>query len=305
VRGFRITPKGSITRIDPPEIGVESRRSLAVLGWSLVPWRLSHPVAWLCCSPNMVERSEVSSAATVAWNSSHARRDETSHSRGHVLMQFTIRRRSLGESEASDDSDESEPTSYCPLSAYATLTMLKMDAALFDRIRSFSLWTMIEALGDALVLISQTTRLPVETVYQLSVFLLCFQLILRDILEPFLCQLDRSSNPVEMAMELALREPASLIIYILPLLTTLFSFCISLTLLLQWQPMEAVVLSGLVSLLVVECLVPLSIAFCTFLYVGEFVSIESAALLLAMVWVTCTVCSRCIRVALYPSLGHG
>jgi hypothetical protein len=222
-------------------------------------------------------------------------------------MQFTIRRRLLGETEANDDSvsNQSESMQYRPLAAYATLTMLKMDANLFDSIRSISLWTMIEALGDALVMISQTTRLPVETVYQLSVILLSFQLILRDILEPFLCQLDRSSNPVEMAVELAQREPASLIIYVLPLLTTLFSFCISLTLLLQWQPMEAVVLSGLVSLLVVECLVPLSIAFCTFLYVGDFVSIESAALLLAMVWVTCTVCSRCIRVALYPSLGHG
>lgn len=220
-------------------------------------------------------------------------------------MQLSIRRRSLGESEDNEDSSPRESLQFRPLSAYTTLTMLKIDANVFDWIRSFSLWTLIEALGDALVMISQTTSMPVETVYQLSVILLSFQLILRDILEPFLCQLDRSSNPVEMAMELAQREPASLIIYVLPLLTTLFSFCISLTLLLQWQPMEAVVVSGLVSLLVVECLVPLSIALCTFLYVGDFVSIESAALLLAMVWVTCTVCSRCIRVALYPSLGHG
>lgn len=183
--------------------------------------------------------------------------------------------------------------------------MLTVDASLVDWIRSFNLVNFFRSVCDGLVLVFQTTNIPIDTVYQLSVIALCVQLILRDVVEPLLCQLDDSNHPIEIARSLAQREPVSIIIYIVPLLTTLFSFCTSLALMLQWHPMEAVVVSGLISLLVVECLVPLSIALCTGLYLAQLMTIESSALLLALVWITCTVCSRCIRVALYPNLGHG
>jgi hypothetical protein len=183
--------------------------------------------------------------------------------------------------------------------------MLKVDASLVDWLRSFGAWTLVNALGDVLVFLYRHTSVPSDFVKQFSIALLCAHLILHEVFEPFLCRLDSNSNPVEIAVNLAQREPLSLIIYVLPLLTTLFSLSISITILLQWQPMDAVVVSGLISLLVVECLVPLAIALCTFLYVGDFVTIESAALLLTLVWLTCTLCSRIIRVALYPSLGHG
>jgi hypothetical protein len=163
----------------------------------------------------------------------------------------------------------------------------------------------VNALGDLLVFLYRHTSVPRDFVKQFSIALLCVHLILHEVLEPFLCRLDSHNNPVEIAVNLAQREPLSLIIYLLPLLTTLFSLSISVTILLQWHPMDAVVVSGLISLVAVECLVPLTIALCAFLYVGDFVAIESAALLLALVWITCTICSRIIRLALYPNLGHG
>jgi hypothetical protein len=232
---------------------------------------------------------------------------------GHIVaVQLSFRRRRpVMELDVSGDVSQVRSDSSISLSTIdnrcpcTTLTMLKVDASLVDWVRSFGLWTLVDAVGDGLVFLSRYTSVPRDFVYKFSVALLCVHLILQEILAPLLCQLDTGSNPVEIAVALAQREPLSLIIYVLPLLTTLFSLSISLTILLQFQPMDAIVVSGLVSLLVVECLVPLSIALCTVLYVGEFVTIESAALLLVLVWITCSLCSRIIRVALYPNLGHG
>lgn len=95
------------------------------------------------------------------------------------------------------------------------------------------------------------------------------------------------------------------VLWMLPLATTVMSASLSVTLLLQWHPMDGIVLAGLVALLVVECLVAVAVVVAGALLVLGHVPWETAVGVIAVVWITSTVSSRCIRVALYPTLGHG
>jgi hypothetical protein len=172
--------------------------------------------------------------------------------------------------------------------------MLKVDSCFVDWI-SQSANNMSAFFRDCLELFHRTS-LPIDTVYRVSVVALSVQLLHRDCLLPLLQQNQHESLSWQQS---------ALVLYVLPILTTIISFSISVTLLLQWHPIETVVVIGLVALLVVECLVPLAIAACTGLALAQAMTWDSALIVLVTVWITSTISSRCIRVALYPTLGHG
>jgi len=94
------------------------------------------------------------------------------------------------------------------------------------------------------------------------------------------------------------------IIWMLPVFTSIASFSFFLALLVHWHPNQVVIASGLVSILILECLVPLAITSCTALFLIQFWTWESAIIILMLVWVASIISSRCIRCVLYPNLGQ-
>ena len=96
-------------------------------------------------------------------------------------------------------------------------------------------------------------------------------------------------------------------IWLIPIFTALASFTFFLSLMVQIAPgSQAIVLVGMMSLALVECcLVPVALTGCSALFWFDVLTAETSLVMLFLVWVTASVSSRCIRCALYPSLGHG
>lgn len=145
-----------------------------------------------------------------------------------------------------------------------TLTLMKIDSFVFD---SFvSLVDQIREFGrDAIDFFNQT-YLPIETVYRVSIAALIAQFIHRQLLIPLQYH--------HQSMQQAFSTPSpwhisAHLLWILPILTTIISLSLSLTLLLQWNPAETVVMAGLIALLIVECLTPMAIAGCTALFLVQ------------------------------------
>jgi len=168
-----------------------------------------------------------------------------------------------------------------------------MDSFLLDATTAF-VRQLRRYVADCIDALGQV-HLPVHTTYRISIASLGAEFFHRQCLVPL----------HQQPMSLSSWQVSAHLLWILPVLTTVISLSLSLTLLLQWHPAETVVLAGLIALLVVECLTPLAIAGCTALFFVQALTWDSAAVMLATVWVTSTISARCIRVALYPTLGHG
>ncbi|KAL7557020.1 hypothetical protein ACA910_011082 [Epithemia clementina (nom. ined.)] len=76
------------------------------------------------------------------------------------------------------------------------------------------------------------------------------------------------------------------VIWLAPLFTAIASYSLFLSLLVQLQPSSnAVVLAGVISLAMMECLVPVTLTGCSALFWFDMFSAETALLVLFVVWV--------------------
>uniref|UniRef100_A0A6U3AXA3 Transmembrane protein n=1 Tax=Entomoneis paludosa TaxID=265537 RepID=A0A6U3AXA3_9STRA len=163
-----------------------------------------------------------------------------------------------------------------------------------------------------------STHIETKLVQRLSILLILAEFVrqrLIDCLEEAIqasaaaAALSSSTDPaVVAASNIPMASPTLEIqvIWLIPIFTAIASFSFFLSLMVQLQPTShALVLVGLISLALVECLVPLALTGCTALFWFDVFSAETALLVLFIVWVASAVSSRCIRHCLYPNLGHG
>ena len=210
--------------------------------------------------------------------------------------------------ESEHDDDNSIPHLHPPMMTTTTITLCQIDDTLLDSIQS--LWqSTIDFLSAFMEVISQTS-FKAETVEKVSIGLLGLGLVFQQCLVPFLAQQQQyfdkeSSSPLGGDSQSWMWPLTPHLLWILPIMTSIISMSLSLTLLLQFRPAETAVLAGVVVLLVMECLLPLAFATCVAMCVIQVMSLECTAIVLITIWLTCAISSRCIRVALYPSLGHG
>lgn len=169
-----------------------------------------------------------------------------------------------------------------------TLTLVTMDSSVLDAFCSF--FSHSQEFAREVVNVFNQTNLSKDTVYRISILLLGLRLVHNQLLVP----LEEDS-----------RQLSTHLLWLLPLLTSILSVSISITLLLQYNPAETAVLAGVVTLLFVEFLMPLAVVGCAALFLVQALSLDSAVVMLATAWITCSISSRSIRIALYPSLGHG
>lgn len=236
-----------------------------------------------------------------------------SSSQGHVMVKFSCLLRPFVQSRSSTstqhhlDSNLTSPITFpthgsLPGSEESallfSLTLMKLDLEFFDSMSTaFDDWR--SCLRDSFAMLRRT-RLPTGASLHISIVALLMHLLHRQCFLPLL-QISSTKNPM-----LGNPPDSSLVLlYFLPMVVTVVSLAISVTLLLQLHPVDASVVSGLVALLVMECLVPVTVAACTGLFFAQAMTWDSALLLLVSVWIASTVSARCIRVSLYPSLGHG
>ena len=138
----------------------------------------------------------------------------------------------------------------------------------------------LEASVDSLA----QTCIPHNIVYRVSIFLMAVERV-----QEFL--IERS-----MAVETH---------WLLPITTVVASFCFFLSLIVQVQSAsDSAVLTGMISLVLVELLVPLSMIGGTTLCCLGTLTGETAAILIAFVWVASACSSDYIRQYIYPNLGH-
>ena len=216
-----------------------------------------------------------------------------------------------GASRLADDGDNADPSHSNPDSS-TCLTLLKFNSAIVDAAYG-ALQRVYNFVTDFALLLygsgrqTMLLRIPIDTVNRVSIAALVAQFIHGQFLLPLSIQYQQYHQlhqqqlpPPSFSVQLSAH-----LLWILPALTTIVSLSLSLTMLLSWHPAETVVLAGLIALLVVECLTPLAIAGCTALFFVQALTWDSAAIMLATVWLTSAISARCIRVALYPTLGHG
>ena len=126
---------------------------------------------------------------------------------------------------------------------------------------------MLESILNQFIDFFVAAHVSTDTVHQVSILLTSIYL-----LQPYL----PFSNVTIIQHQ---------IIWLLPIFTSIASFSFFLALLVQWHPHQVVIATGLVSILIIECLVPLAITSCTALFVIQFWTWESAMIILMLVWV--------------------
>lgn len=127
------------------------------------------------------------------------------------------------------------------------------------------------------------TWIPDKVVYRVSIFLMAVERI-----QDFL---------IERPMEVDIH-------WLLPVTTVVASFCFSLALIVQLQSSASDSAVMMVSLVLVELLVPLTMISSTTLCCLGALTGETAAILIACVWATAGCCSDYMRTIIYPNLGH-
>ena len=129
------------------------------------------------------------------------------------------------------------------------------------------------------------TWIPDKVVYRVSIFLMSVEHVQGYLLE-------RS-----MAIDTH---------WLLPITTMVASFCFFLSFLVQVQSAssDSAVLTGMISLVLVELLVPVTMIGGTTLCCLGFITGETSAVMIAFVWVTSACSSDYMRQYIYPNLGH-
>ena len=139
------------------------------------------------------------------------------------------------------------------------------------------------------------SHLSTSVIHRISILLIVGEFLVRR-LQEYLEEVIKSPNDT---LEIQ-------VVWLAPIFTTIASFSFFLSLMVQLRPTShAVILIGVISLALVECLVPVALTGCTALFWFDVFSAETALLVLFVVWVAASVSSRCIRCVLYPNLGHG
>lgn len=129
------------------------------------------------------------------------------------------------------------------------------------------------------------TWIPDNVVYRVSIFLMAFERI-----QGFL---------IEKSMAIDTH-------WLLPITTVVASFCFFLSLMVQLQSAasDSAAIFSMVSLVLVELLVPLAMITSTTLCCLGLLTAATGAILIAFVWIVSACTSDHIRQHLYPSLGH-
>ena len=129
------------------------------------------------------------------------------------------------------------------------------------------------------------TWIPDKIVYRVSIFLMAVERI-----QGFL---------IERSMAIDTH-------WLLPITTIVASLCFFLSLIVQVQSSasDSAVVTGMVSLVLVELLVPVTMIGGTTLCCLGILTGETAAILIAFVWVASACSSDYMRQYIYPNLGH-
>jgi hypothetical protein len=109
----------------------------------------------------------------------------------------------------------------------------------------------------------------------------------------------------EIAQVLPHAPPGVIFHWILPIFAAVACMSGVIILLMKCYPSQLVVVFAITTLFAVECLLPLAIAGCTIMCIGNVVSLSDLILLSGCLLGFCSFTSWGIRQVLYPSLGLG
>ena len=137
------------------------------------------------------------------------------------------------------------------------------------------------------------TWIPQHVVYRISIFLLAVDLLQDFWMEPL--------TAIDMEFVILLSLVAASICFSLSFLVASLSSSSSS----DNDSSAAVALAGMVSLFLVELLVPVTMIGGTVMCCLGYVTGETAFVLILAVWITSTYSSDIVRQTVYPSLGHG
>lgn len=199
-----------------------------------------------------------------------------------------------------------------PSSSNTTRTTTRTTTTTSERTRFRMEWQLSRALvGSTLCVlhlcrvlwvgtteILAASHLSTSVIHRISILLIVIDFLVR-LLQDYLKDALKESPEKPLSLEVQ-------VIWLAPLFTTIASYSFFLSLVVLLRPTShAVILTGVVSLALVECLVPVTLTGCTALFWFNVFSAETALLILFVVWVAASVSSQCIRCVLYPNLGHG
>lgn len=133
------------------------------------------------------------------------------------------------------------------------------------------------------------TWVPDKVVYRISIFLMTVERIQLWFVERF--------GKVSLSIDAH---------WLVPITTSVASFCFFLSLMVQLQSAsDSAVLTSVLSLALMEMLVPVAMIGGTTLCCMDILTGEIAAFMIAIVWVASSLGSDSIRHYIYPTLGHG
>lgn len=146
--------------------------------------------------------------------------------------------------------------------------------------------------GQQLVSGLAWTWIPPHVVYRISIFLLAVDLLQDFWMEPL--------TAIDMEFVILLSLVAASICFSLSFLVASLSSSSA-----DNDSSAAVALAGMVSLFLVELLVPVTMIGGTVMCCLGYVTGETAFVLIIAVWITSTCSSDIVRQTVYPSLGNG
>jgi len=132
-----------------------------------------------------------------------------------------------------------------------------------------------------------------ETVYRLSVVAIGLHMTFHEI-----ARLLR-----DMPLEKVSMDSSAVLSWLIPLLAIVISLSFIMVVWMKFHPTQAVVMVGLVTLFLVECLFPVTVAICVVFFLSNFVSFLDAMVVSVSMLTVSAISSWCIRAVLYPSLG--
>jgi hypothetical protein len=135
-----------------------------------------------------------------------------------------------------------------------------------------------------------------QTVYRLSICALILHMTLTKA-GSLLNRIDRRLPADNMS--------SVLVYYFTTCLTCVFSFSCLMVLWMKCYPTQAVVLTGVVTLFLVECLFPVTVVICLSLVLINIISFLEALIVSVSMLTVSAMSSWCIRTVLSASLGHG